>query len=128
MARLMEAGDAAGAQILELDVWAPPGRLPLGDDPIRAIAEGNVAAQAIDESLEQEIDPAAGGRLSDIGLPTLLVQAEHDVESIQWSMGRMAAEIPGAQHVIIPKTDHVVNLRAPSAFDAVVLEFLDSVR
>jgi 3-oxoadipate enol-lactonase len=127
MARLMEAGDAAGAQILELDVWAPPGRLPLGDDRIRAIAEGNVAAQAIDESLEREVDPPAAGRLDEVRVPTLVVQAETDVESIQSAAARMAAEIPGVRHVTIPGTDHVVNLRAPGPFDAVVLEFLDSV-
>jgi pimeloyl-ACP methyl ester carboxylesterase len=36
--------------------------------------------------------------------------------------------IPGARRVVIPGTDHLVNLREPEVFDREVLGFLAEVR
>src|SRR5215204_2298287 len=40
----------------------------------------------------------------------------------------MAAKIPGARHVIIPRTGHLSNLEAPERFNAVLADFLQSIR
>ena len=39
----------------------------------------------------------------------------------------MAAGIPGARKVIIPGAAHIVPLEQPAAFNAAVLDFLDSL-
>jgi pimeloyl-ACP methyl ester carboxylesterase len=43
-------------------------------------------------------------------------------------MGAMAAKIPGARHVTIPRVGHLSNLEAPEKFNAVLADFLQSIR
>jgi 3-oxoadipate enol-lactonase len=128
MAGLIDAGDVEAARDLEIEAWAPAGRFPRGDDRIRQLARDNVAAQTIDDSLARDIDPPAAGRLGEVRAPTLVVQAEHDFEVIQRAAAVLEERIPGARRVVIPGTDHIVNLREPEAFDRAVLGFLAKVR
>jgi 3-oxoadipate enol-lactonase len=65
--------------------------------------------------------------LGKIGVPTLVVGGEEDVISSPEVMGAMAAKIPGAHHVTIPKTGHLSNLEAPEKFNAVLSDFLKSI-
>jgi 3-oxoadipate enol-lactonase len=65
--------------------------------------------------------------LGKIGAPTLVVGGEEDVISSPEVMGAMAAKIPGAHHVTIPKTGHLSNLEAPEKFNAVLSDFLKSI-
>jgi pimeloyl-ACP methyl ester carboxylesterase len=39
-------------------------------------------------------------------------------------MEKMAARIPGARYVLLPRAGHLANLEQPAAFNAAVLEFL----
>jgi pimeloyl-ACP methyl ester carboxylesterase len=39
----------------------------------------------------------------------------------------MAAKIPDARHVTIPRVGHLSNLEAPEKFDAVLADFLQSI-
>jgi 3-oxoadipate enol-lactonase len=128
LAGLIEAGEVEAAQDLEREAWTPTGRFPRGDDRIRQLARDNVAAQTIDDSLARDIDPPAAGRLGEVRAPTLVVQAEHDFEVIQRAAAVLEERIPGARRVVIPGTDHIVNLREPEAFDRAVLGFLAKVR
>jgi pimeloyl-ACP methyl ester carboxylesterase len=43
-------------------------------------------------------------------------------------MGAMAAKIPGARHVTIPRTGHLSNLETPEKFNATLTNFLQSIR
>jgi pimeloyl-ACP methyl ester carboxylesterase len=120
----VEAGDHERAQLMLLEeVWAPLGL----DDPagaeIRRIALENLQEITMDESGAERLDPPAARRLSEITTPTLVIEAEHDPPQMRRICDLLETQIPGARRVRID-ADHVVNLRAPVAFDAVVLPFL----
>src|ERR671913_142095 len=66
--------------------------------------------------------------LGEIGVPTLVVGGEEDGISSPEVMGAMAAKIPGARHVTIPRVGHLSNLEAPEKFNAVLADFLQSIR
>jgi 3-oxoadipate enol-lactonase len=64
-------------------------------------------------------------RLPGLKLPTLVVNGEHDMSL---SSGRKTAGlVPGAQHVVLPRTGHMCNVEDPLAFDATVLHFLSNL-
>jgi len=122
-----DAGDMAGAQDGRLGVWAPLGTDDEAGARIRAIAMDNLQELTMDESAEVVIDPPAATRLHEIDVPTLVIKAEHDPPFSRRTTDVIAAGIPGAR-VVMLDADHVVNLRAPEAFDAVVLPFLAEAR
>jgi 3-oxoadipate enol-lactonase len=66
--------------------------------------------------------------LGKIGVPTLVVGGEEDGISSPEVVGAMAAKIPGARHVSIPRTGHLPNLEAPERFNAVLAAFLQSIK
>jgi 3-oxoadipate enol-lactonase len=66
--------------------------------------------------------------LGEIGVPTLVVGGEEDGIISPEVVSAMAAKIPGARHVIIPRTGHLSNLEAPEIFNATLTEFLQSIR
>ncbi len=66
--------------------------------------------------------------LGKIVVPTLVIGGEEDGISSPEVMGAMAAEIPDARHVTIPKTGHLSNLEAPEKFNAALEDFLDGIR
>jgi pimeloyl-ACP methyl ester carboxylesterase len=66
--------------------------------------------------------------LGKIGVPTLAVGGEEDGISTPEVMGAMAAKIPGARHVTIPRSGHLSNLEAPGQFNAALADFLRSIR
>ncbi len=66
--------------------------------------------------------------LSRIAVPTLVVAGENDGNAPSSMMERMAARIPGARFVVVPEAGHLANLEQPSAFNAVLGEFLQSIR
>ncbi len=118
-----KAGDFERAQDLSLEIWAPLGV----DDPagarIRDIARDNIHELTMDESAAEEIDPPAAQRLGDIDVPTLVVEARYDPPFGRRASQLIAREVLDGRLVTI-EADHVVNLRAPEAFDAAVLPFL----
>jgi pimeloyl-ACP methyl ester carboxylesterase len=69
--------------------------------------------------------PAYGAdQLRSIKVPVVIADGEYD-EAIKQSHDRyMAATIPGARLVILPKVSHFAMLQNPAEFDAAVLEFL----
>jgi 3-oxoadipate enol-lactonase len=66
--------------------------------------------------------------LGKIGVPTLVVGGEEDGISTPEVMRAMAAKIPGARHVTIPRSGHLSNLEAPGQFNAALTDFLRSIR
>jgi 3-oxoadipate enol-lactonase len=123
----LEAGDVERAQDLRVAVWASLGTDAEPGASIRRIAFDNIHELSMDESAEIELDPPAATRLHEIDVPTLVIKAEHDPAFSKRATDVIAAGIPGARTVML-EADHVVNLRAPAAFDATVLPFLAEVR
>jgi 3-oxoadipate enol-lactonase len=64
------------------------------------------------------------GRLSQIGVPTLVILGEWDGPN---PLELLAAEIPGAQTVIMLGTAHYPFLEKPAQFNQIVLDFLGSL-
>jgi pimeloyl-ACP methyl ester carboxylesterase len=63
-------------------------------------------------------------QLAELRLPVLVVAGERDPVSLPVSR-TLSEALPGAQLVVIPGAGHVVNLAAPAAFDAALLDFLE---
>jgi len=129
---LVEAGDLAGANELELRMWIyGPRRTPEQVDPAmrERVGEMNGALLAMDgEGMdEQELDPPAAGRLGEIRVPTLVVVGAEDVPDVVDSADPLVHAIPGAKRATIAGAAHLPNMEKPEEFNRIVLTFLDEI-
>ncbi|WBX99995.1 alpha/beta hydrolase [Ramlibacter tataouinensis] len=62
--------------------------------------------------------------LPNIHVPTLLLAGEHDRQAPPAVMKKMAQAIAGSTFLELAGVGHLLNLEAPEAFDAAVLDFL----
>ncbi len=61
-----------------------------------------------------------------IGVPTLLITGQHDQTAPPEVARRTAGHIPGARCVLLPDAGHLLNMEQPAAFNAALLDFLQS--
>ena len=61
---------------------------------------------------------------ADIRVPTLLISGEFDRNASPSVMKQMAETIPRARYAELAGVGHLMNLEAPDAFDALLLDFL----
>jgi pimeloyl-ACP methyl ester carboxylesterase len=132
---LLDAGNLEGAAEAQLRLWVDgPGRGPDAVDPrLRERARRmilrsyelylEVAKHGEPEPVEW-LDPPAGARLDEIGVPTLIVVGEHDVEDMFEIADRLEAAIEGAHTAIVPGGAHLLPLEQPDELNRVLLEFL----
>lgn len=73
------------------------------------------------EAEEQPLDPAAITRLGEIDVPTLVIAGALDVPDFLTITDRLAAEITGAQKVVIAQAAHLPSMEQPAQFNQVVL-------
>ncbi len=123
-----DAEDWDRTQDLRLAIWASLGTDDDAGRRIRDIAFDNIHEMHMDESGAAELDPPAAGRLGEIAVPTLVVCPDHDPPPEMRAYDAIASRIRGARRVVIPGSDHVVNVRQPEAFDRTVLGFLTEFR
>jgi 3-oxoadipate enol-lactonase len=123
----LQEGDTERAQTIRLGMWASLGTDTEPGASISRIAFDNIHELSMDESAEIELDPPAARRLDEIDVPTLVIKAQHDPPFSRRVSDVIAAGVPAARSLMLD-ADHVVNLRAPDAFDAAVLSFLGEVR
>ena len=88
----------------------------------RANRPGSLAAWL--RALGAGSQPSFWGRLHDVRAPALLVTGAGDSEYSELAR-RMALQIPGARHVVVPGAGHTVHLEAPAAWLDEVVAFLD---
>jgi 3-oxoadipate enol-lactonase len=62
--------------------------------------------------------------LGGVKVPMLFVSGAQDMGAPAAAMEAMAAATPGAKYLCIPDAAHIVNINAPDAFDAAMLDFL----
>jgi pimeloyl-ACP methyl ester carboxylesterase len=122
---LVEAGELEQAQDIRLRTWAPLGTHDEAGRRIRAIAMDNLHELTMDESAAEDLHPIAIDRLHEIACPTLVLPADHDPPHMRRVADILTERIPQARVEQIPDVDHVVNVRAPAAFNRAVLRFLD---
>ena len=128
----LEAADAAGdlAEInrLEARLWldgptCPEGRVSGDARALFLDMNGRaLAATPVGEPVEP---PAAGPRLGELAVPTLVVIGTLDEPPSRSLAARIADAIPDAELVTMPDVAHLPSLEAPDAFDAVVAAFLE---
>ncbi len=64
--------------------------------------------------------------LTRIDMPTLCLAGEHDRNASPAVMRRMCERIVGAQYLCLPGVGHLANMEQPAAFNAAVLQFLQT--
>jgi pimeloyl-ACP methyl ester carboxylesterase len=136
--RVEDAYERAGieaANEVELEVWADGvGRDAAAVDPAfrDRVAEMNrevlrreeARERAGDEVEPDALEPPAVERLAEVEAPTLVVTGAHDQPSVLAGAAAIAAGVPAAEAVEIPRAAHLPSLERPRAFDEAVLPFL----
>ena len=100
-----------------------PGSLPEG----LKLAEhcmASVPAATYRRALECLVTFDRQADLAQIRVPTLLIGGEFDRVAAPAVMRQMAAAIPRARYAELAGIGHLMNLEAPDAFDALLLDFL----
>jgi 3-oxoadipate enol-lactonase len=129
-----EKHDIARAVEISLELWTDgPGRLPEQADPnvreqVREMTTRNWERpddEAQAETPPVPLEPPAIGRLSKIGVPTLVILGELDGPN---PLDQLVAEIPGAKKVIMAATAHHPFMEQPAEFNQIVLDFLGSLK
>lgn len=127
-----EAKDWAGIADLDVRVWVdgvgqPPTRVPAHiRERVRALSLANyMAAQPSGQPIP--LDPPAAGRLSEIAVPTLIVEGELDPSDTHAAADALATGIAGARRVTMKGVAHLPNLERPDDFRRIVRDFLASV-
>ena len=72
------------------------------------------------------VRPPAGARLSEVRVPTLVIVGERDLPDFQRIADLLAAGIPNAGKAVIPNAGHMSNMENATAFNALLLEFLQA--
>ncbi len=128
-----EKHEIAQAVEISLQVWTDgPGRLPGQAAPevrerVREMTTRNWERpddEAQSETPTLPLEPPAIGRLSEIGVPTLVILGEWDAPS---PLDQLTAEIPGAKKVVMAETAHHPFMEKPAEFNKIVLDFLGSL-
>lgn len=131
MMAAIEQGDVALASELQNRLWIDgPFRKPDESDPNvrRRAAEMNRHALTNGAWTVADTDPlqpSALTRLSEVGVPTLIVVGELDDPEIVRAAAELQDGITGAEKVIIPSCAHLPNMERPAEFNDAVLNFLD---
>ena len=128
----LDRGDLDAAVELNLRMWVDgPGRSP--GDVAAGVRERVAVMQRRafelqvpvgDEAEEEPLVPDLAQRVTEIGVPTLIVVGEEDRPDMHAIADRLAGSIPHAQRATIPATAHIPSLERPEEFDRIVLEFL----
>jgi len=125
IARVQQTGAAAYADEMLLRLLAPA-----------SLADGKIAGAARKMMAEQPVEGIVGalGGLRDradsratlptITVPTLVIAGDADVITPPADAQAMAAAIPGARLVVIPKAGHLSPLENPRTFNAAVRTLL----
>jgi 3-oxoadipate enol-lactonase len=130
--RLEEARDWARLVERETEIWVDgPGQPPGRVDPAvrRQMIEWNLENYRGDHPAgqPQRLEPAAAGRLHEIGVPTLVCWGDLDEPGVPSAGERLASEIRGARRHVFPGVAHMVSLERPAELSRLVLDFLESV-
>jgi 3-oxoadipate enol-lactonase len=129
-----EKHDIARAVEISLELWTDgPGRLPgrAAPDVRERVSEMTTRNwERPDDEAQAEtppvpLEPPAIGRLSEIGVPTLVILGELDGPN---PLDQLAAEIPGATKIVMAETAHHPFMEKSVEFNQIVLDFLGSLK
>jgi pimeloyl-ACP methyl ester carboxylesterase len=115
---LLEQGDLHGAAILNADFWLE------SDEPRERVIEMQERAFQLDAESEAEPVQAESVDLGAITARTLVAVGELDKRDFHEMAGRLTAEIPDTEHVVIEGAGHLPSLDRPEHTARIVREFL----
>jgi pimeloyl-ACP methyl ester carboxylesterase len=118
-AMLIHARDIVGAGRLGVLVFR---LLPFVGRTLIEHAAGQIADDEALESLGVGID-----RYAAVDVPVLLLGGERSPAQLRASLDALAAVLPRAELVVLPKQGHVATVRAPEMVAAVIAEFAGRV-
>ena len=129
---LVEAGDLAGANELELRLWVDGPRRAPGevDTAVRErvrVMNGNNLALSSEAGEPRRLEPPALGRLGEVKAPTLVIAGAEDQPHVLAAAEALAAGIPSARTVVMAGTAHVPSMERPQEFNRTVLDFLSEI-
>jgi pimeloyl-ACP methyl ester carboxylesterase len=129
MEPLWEAKDWDALAELETQVWVDGWGQPQDrvDPEIRQRVKDWILANyraGLAEGKPQPLDPPAAGRLTEVGVPTLVLIGTADEPGSVVAERHLAASVPGAQVVELPGVAHMIQLEEPELFTKLVLDFL----
>lgn len=84
----------------------------------------NVAASWQRNTPQEELEPPALERLSEIAAPTLVVVGGHDLEATDDAAARVIAGITGARRIDWPDVAHLPSLEKPQAFLDLLMDWI----
>jgi 3-oxoadipate enol-lactonase len=127
---LFEKGDLQGATELNLRFWVDgPQRIP--EQVNQTVRQRVYEMQYLSFTIpipegadEQELQPPAITRLTEIHVPTLIIVGALDLPEKLELTEQLAKSIPGARSAIIAGAAHMVSMEQPQAFNRIVLDFL----
>lgn len=129
----LERGDITRASEAEAQYWlcGPQRMLEQVDAHIlERLSAMNVIAltnKTSEQENEQQLEPPAFGRLSEISMPTLVIIGDLDDANIVKCGGFLATNIPKAKRVVMQGTAHLPSMERPDEFNQIVLDFLASI-
>jgi len=97
--------------------------LPAAQAAGRAIVAQNPRSVALFGRRVAGPAPCVIDALGGLRVPALVLVGEKDADYLR-AAEVMAARIPGAKHVLVPRAGHVVNVEEAEAFNRAVLDFL----
>ncbi len=130
MEALLEQDDFATLTDLDVHVWGdgpaqPEGRMAAAPRAkMREMVANNYALHRDESPTAQPLDPPAVNRLGEIHVPTLVIYGDLDFTEVARSMGYLAAQVAGAQTVVMPGTAHLPSMEQPERFTQIVQDFL----
>jgi pimeloyl-ACP methyl ester carboxylesterase len=120
-----ESGVEAARQVwLAHALFAPANEQPPVAARLRMMVSDFSGWHWLQRNGERGLDPPTIERLPRISAPTLVVVGERDLPDFLEIGEQLASRIPNARKVVLPGVGHMSNMEAPTAFNAVVLEFL----
>lgn len=133
LSEAFEQHDIARAVEISLELWTDgPGRLPeqAASDVRERVREMTARNwERPDDEAQAEtppvpLEPPAIERLSEIGVPTLVILGEWDGPN---PLEQLTAQIPRAKKVVMVETAHHPFMEKPAEFNQIVLDFLASL-
>jgi pimeloyl-ACP methyl ester carboxylesterase len=128
----LDRGDLDEAVEINLRAWVDgPARTPEAVEPETRSFVGRMQRLAFempvwdaDVAPENELEPAAAGRLGELRIPVLVVVGMADWPPIIDVAERIGLEVPGARVVRWPGVAHMASLERPTEFERLVREFV----
>ncbi len=130
---LVEQSDLQGATELNLRLWVD-GLHRAPEQVHQAVRQRLYEMQyhaftiPIPEGIdEEELQPPAITRLSEVRVPTLVIVGDLDLPEKLELSEHLTTGIPGARQEIIAGAAHMVSMEQPQEFNRIVLDFLSEV-